>query len=338
MFHYVQHDVLQPYPHYYFGENMKIIYAGTPEFAVEPLKKILQMHNIQVVGVVTQEDKPQGRKGILTPPPVKVEAEKYNIPVLQYPKIKERVADLRALGADMMVTCAYGQILTQEVLDCFPKGVYNIHAGLLPKYRGASPIQSCILAGETQTGVTIIKTERGLDTGDILRMQTLDILQSETYGQLSERLSLLGAELIVTAIEEVRNGTATLTPQGEENVNVVRKITKEQAQIDFSKSAKEIVNLVRAMNPAPVAFTTLENNKINVWEAEKAVLTDEENAYMQKAEIGEILSDKAKRGLLVKCGDGAVKLVKVQPSGGKIMNGGDLINGRKAQKGQVFSC
>jgi methionyl-tRNA formyltransferase len=223
-------------------------------------------------------------------------------------------------------------------LDCFPKGVYNIHAGLLPKYRGASPIQSCILAGETQTGVCIIKTELGLDTGDILRMQTLDILQNETYGQLSTRLSLLGAELIVTAIEDVRNGTATLTPQGEENVNVVRKITKEQAQMDFGKSAIEIVNLVRAMNPAPVAFTTLENNKINVWEAEKAVLTDEENAYMQTAKIGEILSDKAKRGLLVKCGDGAVKLVKVQPSGGKIMNGGDLINGRKAQKGQVFSC
>ena len=317
---------------------MKIIYAGTPDFAVEPLKRILQLHNIQVVAVITQEDKPQGRKGVLTPPPVKTEAEKHGIPVLQYARMKERVQELKALGADLMITCAYGQILTQEILDCFPKGVYNIHAGLLPNYRGASPIQSCILAGETQTGVCIIKTELGLDTGDILRMQTLDILPNETYGQLSSRLSLLGADLIVAAIDDLQKGCVTLTPQGEENVNVVRKITKEQAEIDFSKSAVEIVNLVRAMNPAPVAFTQLNDNKLNVWEAEKAVLTDEETAYMQTAKIGEILSDRAKRGLLVKCGDGAVKLVKVQPAGGKIMNGGDLINGRKAQKGQVFSC
>ena len=317
---------------------MKIIYAGTPDFAVEPLKRILQLHTIQVVAVITQEDKPQGRKGILTPPPVKTLAQSYDIPVLQYAKIKEHVCDLRALGADVMITCAYGQILTQEVLDSFPMGVYNIHAGLLPKYRGASPIQSCILAGETQTGVCIMKTERGLDTGDILRKQTLDIFPQETYGQLSERLSSLGAELILLALEDLQNGCVCLTPQGEENANVVRKITKEHAQIDFSKSAQEIINLVRAMNPAPVAFTTLGDNQYNVYEVEKAVLTEEENAYMQTAKIGEILSDKAKRGLLVKCGDGAVKLLKVQPAGGKIMGGGDIINGRKAQKGQVFSC
>ena len=234
---------------------MKIIYAGTPEFAVEPLKRILQMHNIQVVGVVTQEDKPQGRKGILTPPPVKVEAEKHNIPVLQYAKIKERVADLRALGADMMVTCAYGQILTQEVLDCFPKGVYNIHAGLLPKYRGASPIQSCILAGETQTGVTIIKTERGLDTGDIVCVKKsqgvknrkiirekcikkVTITPKATYGELSKELSKQGAKLIEKVLFVVQHEKYALVSQKKTGVNVVRKIGKEVIIVELAQNRK----------------------------------------------------------------------------------------------------
>ena len=316
---------------------MKIVFAGTPDFALAPLQKMID-EGFEVVGVVTQTDKPQGRKGILTPPPVKVLAEKYAIPVLQPIKIRDEVEAVKALGGDIMVTCAYGQILTQAVLDAFPMGVWNIHAGLLPQYRGASPIQSCILNGEEETGVSIMKTELGLDCGDVLLVEKTPVTETETYGELSERLSLLGAELIVKALRLLESGDYTLTPQGEYGINVVRKINKEQALVNFSKVAKEIVNLVRGMNPSPVAYALLAGDKVNIYRAEKAVLTDEEQLVCDNAVCGEVLSDKPKRGLLVKCQDGAVKLLEVQAAGGKRISGGDFINGRKAQKGQVFTC
>ena len=316
---------------------MKIIFAGTPDFAVAPLKTI-QENGFEIVGVITQIDKPQGRKGILTPPPVKTAAEALGIPVFQPEKIREKVDEIRAINADLMVTCAYGQILTHAVLDCFSKGVWNIHAGLLPKYRGASPIQSCILNGEQKTGVSIMKTELGLDCGDVLCVEETEISETETYGELSDRLSLIGAELIVKALKTLESGNYTLTPQGEEGVGVVRKINKDHAKIDFNKTVKEVVDLVRGMNPAPIAYAVLEENKINVYRAEKAVLNEEEMDVLQGAVCGEVLSDKPKRGLLIKCADGAVKLTEVQAAGGKRISGGDFINGRKARKGQVFSC
>ncbi len=316
---------------------MKIIFAGTPDFAVEPLKKLIE-NGFDIVGVVTQIDKPQGRKGILTPPPVKTAAETLGLTVLQPEKIRDHIEDLRAFGADLMVTCAYGQILTQAVLASFPKGVWNIHAGLLPKYRGASPIQSCILNGEKTTGVSIMKTELGLDCGDVLCVEETEITPTETYGELAERLSIIGAELIVKGLRMLESGAYTLTPQGEEGVGVVRKINKEHAKISFEKTAQEIVDLARGMNPAPIAYTLLNGEKVNVYRAEKAVLTDEETLALDGAAFGEVLSDKPKRGLLVKCADGAVKLLEVQAAGGKRISGGDFLNGRKAQKGQVFTC
>ena len=316
---------------------MKIVFAGTPEFAVAPLRNIVE-NGFEVVGVVTQADKPQGRKGTLTPPPVKVLAEELGIPVIQPESLRNATEVLFALGGDIMITCAYGQILTQEVLDGFEKGVWNIHAGLLPAYRGASPIQSCIISGEKRTGVSVMKTELGLDCGDILSVAETEISETETYGELSNRLSLLGAELIVTALRALEKGEYTLTPQGDEGVRVVRKIGKEHAKISFEKGVREIIDLVRGMNPAPVAFTELEGNIINIYRAEEAVLTDEERAAAETAVIGEVLSDKPKRGLLVKCADGAVRLLEVQASGGKRISGGDFINGRKAKKGQVFVC
>lgn len=316
---------------------MKILFAGTPDFAVAPLQSIID-GGYEVVGVITQADKPQGRKGILTPPPVKVLAEKYNLPVFQPEKIRDSVAELKNFGADIMITCAYGQILTQAVLDVFPKGVWNIHAGLLPQYRGASPIQSCIVNGETQTGVSVMQTELGLDCGAVLCVQTTPIGEKETYGELSARLSLLGAELIVKGLTLLKNGEYTLTPQAQDGVRIVRKINKENAKIDFSKPVTEVVNLIRGMNPAPLAYTEINGNKVNVYRAEKAELLDEEKETLQRAVCGEVLSDRPKRGLLVKCADGAVKLTEVQASGGKRISGGDFLNGRKAQKGQVFVC
>ncbi len=316
---------------------MKIVFAGTPDFAVAPLQKIID-NGYTVVGVITQTDKPQGRKGILTPPPVKLLAEKYALPLLQPQKIRDEVEAVRALGGDILITCAYGQILTQEVLDCFPKGVWNIHAGLLPKYRGASPIQSCILNGEKQTGVCVMKTELGLDCGDILLCKTTPVSSEETYGELSARLSLLGAQAITEGLALLESGNYTLTPQGEEGVCVVRKINKEQAAISFSKRGEEIVNLVRGMNPAPIAYATLEGNKINVYRAKIATLSAEDEGALFAAKYGEVLFDKPKKGLVVKCKEGAVELVEVQAAGGKKMSGGDFLNGRKVQKGQVFEC
>ncbi len=312
---------------------MKILFAGTPEFALAPLQSLID-NGFDVVGVLTQTDKPQGRKGILTPPPVKVLAEKLGLPVIQPEKAKLAVDDIKAFGAELMVTCAYGQILTQEILDIFPKGVWNIHAGLLPKYRGASPIQSSILAGETQTGVSVMKTELGLDCGDILAVKRTDITPTETYGELSDRLSVLGAQLIVEALKTLQSGQYVLTPQGEDDVNVVRKIGKDNAKIDFDKSAREIVDLVRGMNPAPIAYTAADGVKINVYLAEKAEIPEGK----ENAQNGEVLTDSPKQGLVVKCGDGAVKLLEVQAAGGKRMKGGDFVNGRKVQKGQVLSC
>ena len=312
---------------------MKIVFAGTPEFAVAPLQALVE-GGFEVVGVITQADKPQGRKGILTPPPVKSKAISYGLPVLQPEKIRLAVEEVQALQGDMLITCAYGQILTQEVLDLFPLGVWNIHAGLLPKYRGASPIQSCLLAGEKETGVCIMKTELGLDCGDVLHVEKTEITTTETYGELSDRLSVIGAKALLIALEKLQSGNYLLTPQGEEGVGIVRKINKEHARINFHQSAEEIVNLVRAMNPAPVAYGELDGNKINVYRAEQVCLSEEENL----AQIGEVVSDSPKRGFVVKCLDGGVKLLEVQAPGGKRIGGGDFINGRKAKKGQVFSC
>lgn len=316
---------------------MKIIFAGTPDFAVAPLKKIIES-GYEVVGVITQQDKPQGRKGILTPPPVKTVALDYGIPVLQPAKIRDELDDVKALGGDVLVTCAYGQILTRGVLDAFPKGVWNIHAGLLPQYRGASPIQSCIINGERVTGVSIMKTELGLDCGDVLCTAETTIAEGETYGELSERLSVLGSALILKALGRIARGEYVLTPQTAEGVRVVRKINKEDAKIDFHKSVKEIVNLVRGTNPAPVAYALSGEEKLNVYRAESAALTAEEEEVFAAANVGEVLSDKPKRGLLIKCADGAIRLTEVQPAGGKRMSGGDVINGRKVRKGQVFTC
>ncbi|MBQ9730427.1 MAG: methionyl-tRNA formyltransferase [Clostridia bacterium] len=314
---------------------MKILYAGTPEFAVAPLENIIASQaetGIEVVGVITQTDKPQGRKGILTPPPVKVKATELGLPVFQPAKIGEFISELQALGAEALVTCAYGQILTQAVLNAFPKGVWNIHAGLLPKYRGASPIQSCILAGEVETGVSVMKTELGLDSGDVLAVRKTPIGEYETCGELSARLSALGAEMIVEALKGVKSGDYRLTKQETEGVQTVRKIGKEQARIDFTKSAREIVNLVRAMNPAPIAYACIGGNKLNVLKAEVCTFENE------GAEQGEVLCDQPKKGFIVKCGEGAIKIIELQPAGGKKMNASDFLNGRKVKAGEVFDA
>ncbi len=298
---------------------MRIVYLGTPEFAVEPLKAILLDKSIEVVGVVCNPDKPFGRKKILTAPPVKQFAVDNGLPVYQFNKIREEgVGILKNLAPDFMVTCAYGQILSQEILDIAKYGVINIHASLLPKYRGASPIHYAIKNGEKVTGVTIMRSDKGIDTGDIITFRSIEILENETTGELFERLSILGAEMIVKALHSVFDGSATFTPQEHSKATLTKIIKKEDARIDWSLSAEEIVNHVRAFNPAPIAYTLLYGEPFKVYSSKKA---------QGKGEIGEIISNE--NSLVVACGDGAVELLMVQKAGGKAMRAEEFLRGAK---------
>ncbi len=299
---------------------MKIIFAGTPFFAVPSLQTIYETYGNGLVAVVTQPDKPQGRKGILTPSPVKEEAIALGIPVLQFSRIRENVSELKQLHADLMVTCAYGQILTQEVLDVFPKGVWNIHASLLPAYRGAAPVARALIDGCRETGVTIMKTELGLDTGDILLSAKTPVYDSDDCGTLEERLSRLGAELISEALPMIERGELPLQKQGEGSV--CKKV--ERTEVDFSKTAREVSCLIRGLSPAPFAFARVGALTLNFWFAEEADCEEDVPA-------GTVVRCSPKSGLIVKCGEGAVRLTEVQPAGGRRMTDTDFCNGRKLQ-------
>ncbi len=303
---------------------MKLIFAGTPEFAIAPLKAIVEGGH-EVVAVLTQPDKPQGRKGILTPSPVKAWALERGIPVLQPKKLKEDFSALSAFGAPLMVTCAYGQILTQEILDIFPMGVWNIHASLLPAYRGAAPIARCIIDGAKETGITVMKTDVGLDTGDMLLCERVSIEEEDTCGSLSEKLSRLGASCILSALEKIENGSVVLTKQGEGFT--CKKVCREE--VDFSQTAQTVANLINGLSPAPLAFATVEGLTLNFYAA-KAIAWEGEEAY------GTVLTDSPKQGFLVRCGEGAVQMTELQPAGGKRMSAQAFMNGRKVKKGARF--
>lgn len=302
---------------------MKVVFLGTPDFAVLPLKAVCETKGVEVAAVICNKDKPVGRKQVLTAPPVKVIAESLGIPVFQYDKIRvEGVDDLKRLAPDLMITCAFGQILSQEIIDIPKHGVINIHASLLPKYRGASPIHYAILNGEKTTGITIMKTDIGIDTGDILLQNSLQIGDNETCGELFERLSVLGAECVKDALSLIMQNSAVYTPQIESKATFTKIIKKEQARIDWTKSADDIVNLVRAFNPAPVAFTTLNGEPFKIYSAEKCDIT---------GNAGEILF--ADKTLIVGAGEKSVSLLKVCKAGGKPMQISDFLRGNKLSTG-----
>ena len=306
---------------------MKIVFLGTPDFSVAPLKSIIENTSHQVIAVVCNKDKPVGRKKILTAPPVKTFAISKNIPVYQYDKIRvEGVEDIKNLAPDLMITCAFGQILSKEILDIPKYGVINIHASLLPKYRGASPIHYAILNGETKTGISIMKTDVGIDTGDVLLQEELDILPNETCGSLFDRLSVVGANAIVKALELIEQGNATFTKQDDSKATLTKIIKKEDALIDWSKNAKDVVNQVRAFNPSPIAYTYFNGEPFKIYECE---LCD------QKGEIGTVLDSDKK--LVIGCGDYSVSLKIVQKAGGKQMKIQDFLLGNKLQKGFKFT-
>ena len=305
---------------------MKVVFLGTPDFAVAPLKAVFGMQGVQVAAVVCNKDKPFGRKQILTAPPVKIAAESFGIPVFQYDKIRtEGVDDLKKLAPDLMITCAFGQILSQEILNIPKYGVINIHASLLPAYRGASPIHYAILNGEKTTGITIMKTDIGIDTGDILLQKSLEIGERETCGELFERLSILGAECVKDALNLIMQGKAVYVRQDETRATLTKIIKKEQAKIDWTKPAEDIVNSVRAFNPAPVAFTFFNGEPFKVYCAEKCDMT---------GDAGKVICTDGK--LIVGAGKNSVSLLKVCKAGGKPMSAVDFLRGNAVPVGTVL--
>lgn len=314
---------------------MRIIFLGTPDFAVSCLDALVKSKH-EVIAIVTQPDKPTERGNKIEFSEVKKYALENNIPLFQFPKIsRDGVIDLRALAPDLMVTAAYGQILSQEVLDIAKYGIINVHASLLPKYRGASPIQTAIIKGETETGVSIMKTEIGLDTGDVIASVKTPIFENETCGDLSHRLSLLGAELLLEVIDQIETGTATYTKQEVIDVSVTAKIKKDDCIINWEKSSKEIKCLVLGTNPNPIARTVLNDQIVRVYRAKMIdfSLTDEEKTL----EFGTVLPRSSpKAGLFVKTGDTAVELTELQLPGGKVLSGKVIMNGRKIQPNDKF--
>ena len=299
---------------------MRIVFLGTPDFGVPSLKALVEAGH-DVAGVFTQPDKPKGRGNKMLPSPVKVCAQALDIPVFQPVKIRvDGVEDLRALAPDLCVTAAFGQILSQEILDIPKIGTVNVHSSLLPKYRGSAPINWAIMEGETVTGVTTMMTDKGLDTGDILLKREVPILPGETAEELTARLSPIGAELLIETIRRLTAGNCPRTPQNEAEASYFPMLKKEMGDIDWSLPAEKIVNLVRGLTPWPgTCFTWGENETVKVWKADIA-----ENPGL---EPGKIISADAKRGLIIAAGEKAVRVLEMQAPGGKRMNAKDYLRG-----------
>lgn len=320
---------------------MKIIFMGTPDFAASALEKIVEAGH-EITLVVTQPDKPKGRSGELQVSDVKACALKHGFPVFQPERIKlpENVAYLKNYEADIYVVAAFGQILSQEILDIPKFGCVNIHASLLPKYRGAAPIQQAIIDGEKTTGVTIMQMAAGMDTGDILLQREVPIDDNETGGGLFDKLSELGAELIVEALPKIERGELTPVMQDEKLATKCGKLSKNMGKIDFNKNAITIRNLVRGLNPWPSAYTRLDGKMLKIWSADaiddKNVKEIAGNVEVLKNAAPGTVSFVTKDAVGVATGKGTLVLKEVQLEGKKRMLVKDFLLGNKVEIGTSF--
>lgn len=317
---------------------MKIIYAGTPEFAAVALQALHAAgHDIALV--LTQPDRPAGRGMQLQASPVKQFALDHQLPVSQpvslrldgkYPQVAQEAHDLlRSLQADVMVVAAYGLILPRSVLDIPKHGCINIHASLLPRWRGAAPIHRSIEAGDAATGVTIMQMEEGLDTGPMLSMQRLPIDDDDTTGSLHDKLASLGAEMIVETLARLQHGGLSATPQPETGVTYAAKIAKDEAQLDFTRPAIELSRKIRAFNPFPGAFGMYGNNPLKLWQAE--VVTPSGNA-----KPGQVIRADAE-GVVIACGNDALRVSILQKPGGKRLPAREFLQGFALEGGSFSS-
>lgn len=298
---------------------------GTPDFSTQSLQALIT-NGYQVVGVVTQPDRPVGRKRVLTPPPVKELALRYGLPVYQPEKIRESEAVQSVLDAtrpDLIVTAAYGQILPTSLLEAPKHGCINIHASLLPKYRGGAPIHASIINGEKETGVTIMYMVQALDAGDMISKVIVPIEERDTAASMFEKLATAGADLLIDTLPKLLNGEITPEPQNHEEATFAPNIKRESERLDWNKSAQEIYNQVRGMNSWPVAFTTFEEKVWKIWWAEVVELAG------QLATPGTII-DRTEDGLIIACGAGSIILKEIQPEGKKRMSVYDFLRGAGA--------
>lgn len=304
---------------------MRAVFMGTPEFAVPTLQALIDHH--QVEAVVTQPDKQRGRGKKVQFPPVKEKAVEHEIPVYQPQKARDEefVEILREINPDVIVVVAYGQILPESILNIPKYGCINVHGSLLPKYRGAAPIQWAVLDGEEKTGITTMYMEKGLDTGDMIDKAEIVLDPKETAGTLHDKLMEIGANLLLETLEKLENETAVRIKQNDSESCYASMLTKEMGQIDFSKSAREIECLIRGMNPWPSAYTSLNGKTLKVWEAE--VLTENSGE-----EPGTVI-DVAKDAIVAACKEGALKLLEVQMAGKKRMKVSAFLPGYQVEKG-----
>lgn len=308
---------------------MRVVFMGTPDFAVGALETIIDAGH-EVVLVVTQEDKPKGRGREIQFTPVKEAALKHGIEVYQPHRVKteESVAKLKSYDADVFVVAAYGQILSKEILDMPKYGCVNIHASLLPKYRGAAPIQWSIIDGEKVTGVTTQMMAEGIDTGDILDILEVEIAADETGGSLFDKLTVAGSEVILTTLKKLEEGTATRTPQDDSQSSYAKMLDKKLGDIDFTKPADEIERLIRGLNPWPSAYTRYNGKTLKVWKAE-VIDTEYEGQYGQ-------IVDKTKKAIIVKTGKGALAITELQVEGKKRMTTESYLCGAGFEDGAIL--
>lgn len=311
---------------------MNIVFMGTPQFAVPSLLQMVEK-GYSIKGVVTQPDRPKGRKRILTPPPVKEAAVKLGLPVMQPERLRapEAVAELALWQPDLIVTAAYGQILPKEVLDMPKLGCINVHASLLPKYRGGAPIHHAIMNGESETGVTIMYMAEGLDTGDMIAKEAVKITDEDNVGTMFEKLADVGAKLLIKTLPDLLAGQAPRIPQAESEATYAPNITREQERIDWSRSARDIFNHVRGLNPWPVAFTTWNGEVLKVWQCQELPY-ESGDASIAPGTVFAL----SNAGIDVKCGEGAVRITQLQPAGKKAMLATDFVRGGKMEKGTVL--
>lgn len=306
---------------------MKIVFMGTPDYAVNTLEALIKSGN-EVAAVFAQPDKPVGRKQILTPPPVKVCATEHNIPVFQPNTLRDGKAleILKEINPEVIVVVAYGKILPKEILDLPKYGCVNGHASLLPKYRGASPIQWCIVCGEQETGITTMLMDEGMDTGDILDTVTVKIGEEETAEELFDRLAVLSADLMVSTLEKLEKGVITPIPQNHNDATHAPIIKKEMARLDFTKTAREIHNAIRGYYSWPCAFFMMNGKRVKVISARIGDKTNE----LAGTVIGN--SDE----LIIACGENSsIRLLTVQPEGSKAMSSKQMLCGNKIPLGTV---
>lgn len=309
---------------------MKIIFMGTPDFSVPTLDAIKKDGN-EIVLVVTQPDKKKGRKGILTPPPVKEWALKNNISIFQPVKLREKqnIEELEKYEADVIVVAAFGQILPKEVLDMPKYGCINVHASLLPKYRGASPIQWAILNGDDETGVTTMQMGVGLDDGDILLQKKVPISSEDTGGSLFDKLSKVGADLLVETLHRIEKNDIVRIPQDDEKATHVGLIKKDFGILSFDEENKYILNKIRALNPWPSAFTFYKDKMVKIWKAKSVSFNNKGYEY------GDLVVEN-KDELLVVTRNGAISILELQEEGKKRIKAADFLRGHKIEKGDKF--